>query len=92
MSCILEGFQLVEDMYHPGYYSATNLCYSDRPQPGLEMSEKNSKIRPTGYSEAGFMVISNLVLFSRPCVKIQIIPAEYGTTPGIVAFSAMVPV
>ncbi|GIX86969.1 alpha-2-macroglobulin, partial [Caerostris extrusa] len=41
--------------------------------------------------EAGFIVISNLVLFSRPCVKIQIIHAEYGTTPGIVAFSAMVP-
>ncbi|GIX94006.1 alpha-2-macroglobulin-like protein 1, partial [Caerostris darwini] len=71
-------FQLIEDLYDPGYYSP-NLCYDNKPQPGLELSTGNSKIRPIGYSssyedsyatfqDAGFLVISNLILFSRPCV------------------------
>ncbi|GIY81482.1 hypothetical protein CDAR_284271, partial [Caerostris darwini] len=90
-------FQLIEDLYDPGYYSS-NLCYSNKPQPGLELSGKNANIRPIGYSssyedsyatfqEAGFVVISNLVLFSRPCVSSSG-PSYY---PGPVAYAAAGP-
>ncbi|GIY10889.1 alpha-1-macroglobulin [Caerostris darwini] len=91
-------FQLIEDLYDPGYYSS-NLCYSNKPQPGLELSGKNANIRPTGYSssyedsyatfqEAGFVVISNLVLFSRPCVSSS--GPSYYPGPGV-AYAAAGP-
>ncbi|GBM68563.1 Alpha-2-macroglobulin-like protein 1 [Araneus ventricosus] len=73
-------FQLQSGLNPPSYYDSSNFCNSDKSQPGLEPSAGNSKINPTDssysssyedsyavFQDAGFLVISNLVLFSRPC-------------------------
>ncbi|GBO24817.1 hypothetical protein AVEN_271572-1, partial [Araneus ventricosus] len=73
-------FQLQSGLNPPSYYGSSNFCNSDKSQPGLEPSSGNSKVNPTdsfysssyedsyaAFQEAGFLVISNLVLFSRPC-------------------------
>ncbi|CAL1263351.1 unnamed protein product [Larinioides sclopetarius] len=72
-------FQLLEDINTDTYYS-TDLCDGKKSQPGLESSAIN-KINSSpdthqassyedsyaAFQEAGFLVISNLILFSRPC-------------------------
>ncbi|GFS90047.1 alpha-2-macroglobulin, partial [Nephila pilipes] len=70
-------FQLIEDMNRNQYYGS-NPCHENIPQPGLQSS--SSKIaQPHSYSsssyedslsafqDAGYLVISNLILFTRPC-------------------------
>ncbi|GBN43760.1 C3 and PZP-like alpha-2-macroglobulin domain-containing protein 8, partial [Araneus ventricosus] len=90
-------FQFLSDMDPPSYYS-NNFCNSDQTQPGLQSKYKNSKVNPTdsfysssyedsyaAFQDAGFLVISNLVLFSRPCAR-----SNYGPSPrfGPVAYAA----
>ncbi|GFY43520.1 c3 and PZP-like alpha-2-macroglobulin domain-containing protein 8, partial [Trichonephila inaurata madagascariensis] len=71
-------FQLVEDMNRNNYYNS-NPCYENIPQPGLQSSSpRSSSIQPSysassyedslaSFQEAGYLVISNLILFTRPC-------------------------
>ncbi|GFX13505.1 alpha-2-macroglobulin [Trichonephila clavipes] len=71
-------FQLVEDMNRNNYYNS-NPCYKNIPQPGLQSSSpRSSSIQPSysassyedslaSFQEAGYLVISNLILFTRPC-------------------------
>ncbi|GFT22478.1 ovostatin homolog, partial [Nephila pilipes] len=71
-------FQLIEDMNRNNYYSS-NPCNENIPQPGLQSSPRSKIIQPQPYSsssyedslasfqDAGYLVISNLILFTRPC-------------------------
>ncbi|CAL1263350.1 unnamed protein product [Larinioides sclopetarius] len=93
-------FQYLSNMDPPSYYSS-NFCYSDKIQPGLQSVDKSPKVNPTdafysssyedsyaAFQDAGFLVISNLVLFSRPCARNSYGPsprfnaALYGPVPG----------
>ncbi|KAF8794905.1 Murinoglobulin-1 like protein [Argiope bruennichi] len=106
-------FQILSNLNPPTYYGS-NFCYSDKIQPGLQSVNTSSKVNPTdafysssyedsyaAFQDAGFLVISNLILFSRPCATysrpsygpvpygrpIQIVPAGPGTTPGAIALA-----
>ncbi|GFR23611.1 murinoglobulin-1 [Trichonephila clavata] len=72
-------FQLVENM-DTGIYYSTNPCNEDIPQPGLYSTKGASIIRPphpwstssyedsfAAFQDAGYLVISDLILFTRPC-------------------------
>lgn len=75
-------FQLIENM-DTGIYYSTNPCNEDIPQPGLYSTNAASIIRPpqpwstssyedsyAAFQGAGYLVISNLILFTRPCSNI----------------------
>ncbi|XP_055924186.1 alpha-2-macroglobulin-like [Argiope bruennichi] len=72
-------FQFLSNLDPPTYYSS-DFCYTDKTQPGLQSMDKDSKVNPknsfysssyedsyAAFQDAGFLVISNLILFSRPC-------------------------
>ncbi|GFX13478.1 murinoglobulin-1 [Trichonephila clavipes] len=72
-------FQLIENM-DTGIYYSTNPCNEDIPQPGLYSTKGLSIIRPphpwstssyedsfAAFQDAGYLVISDLILFTRPC-------------------------
>ncbi|GFS90052.1 alpha-1-inhibitor 3 [Nephila pilipes] len=54
-------FQFIEDSNTDSYYNS-DPCNDDIPQPGLQSSKLNF-----WKWDAGYLVISNLILFSRPC-------------------------
>ncbi|GFS48620.1 murinoglobulin-1 [Nephila pilipes] len=73
-------FQLLDDLNPDNYFYSPNPCYRDIPQPGLPPSKtkKNNNGGPSyssssyedsysSFQDAGYLVISNLILFSRPC-------------------------
>ncbi|GBN91533.1 hypothetical protein AVEN_55262-1, partial [Araneus ventricosus] len=72
-------FQFLEDLNTDSYYSS-DLCDRKKSQPGLESSTittinsspdthqaSSYEDSYAAFQEAGFVVISNLILFSRPC-------------------------
>lgn len=71
-------FQLLGNMDTNNYYS-TNPCYEQKAQPGLLASGKSIILPPppfltstyedalTAFQESGFLVVSDLLLFTRPC-------------------------
>ncbi|KAF8794903.1 Murinoglobulin-1 like protein [Argiope bruennichi] len=73
-------FQLLEDLNTNDYYTSYDLCDSMKSQPGLSSEVTQISSSPDSYhassyedsyaafQEAGFLVISNLILFSRPCI------------------------
>ncbi|GFS48629.1 murinoglobulin-1 [Nephila pilipes] len=82
-------FRLKENM-DSGIYYSINPCNEDVPQPGLYSTKASSIIRPPHpwstspyedsygtFQEAGFLVISNLILFTRPCFN----NGGYGSGP-----------
>ncbi|GFQ91799.1 alpha-1-inhibitor 3 [Trichonephila clavata] len=71
-------FQRIEDL-NSNYYSS-NPCNENIPQPGLQSSSPSSNVGPPypyssssyedslgTFQDAGYLVISNLILFTRPC-------------------------
>ncbi|GIY49716.1 murinoglobulin-1 [Caerostris extrusa] len=75
-------FQLIESM-DTGIYYSNNPCNEGTPQPGLYSTKSSSMIRPipgpwssssyedslSSFKDAGFLVISNLIVFTRPCTN-----------------------
>ncbi|GIY10891.1 murinoglobulin-1 [Caerostris darwini] len=75
-------FQLIENM-DTGIYYSNNPCNEGTPQPGLYSTKSSSMIRPipgpwssssyedslSSFKDAGFLVISNLRVFTRPCTN-----------------------
>ncbi|XP_055930370.1 alpha-1-inhibitor 3-like isoform X3 [Argiope bruennichi] len=74
-------FQIIDRM-DSGIYYSNNPCNEKIPQPGLYSTKATSIIRPPGpwasssyedalsaFRDAGYLVISNLKLFTRPCTS-----------------------